>query len=492
MLKLLIELAIFPFLVIFNQLTALVKKRLSWILVIKKVFIIILIVIFVLPTWVIGYVAIGKVVGQKLGLVNVAVPVAGTGSMYPTFPRGESKTPKEQGREIVSRPGMKPYPNGLQIWGKRFFGHILERGDIVVVENDQIHAINQAVYGEGSGWVKRIVGLPGDTLEIREGLVYLNGEAQKEPYTALPHSTFAESFLAECTEVTVPKDSIFVMGDNRKASGDSREIGFITIDSIRFVLPFKDQFGAYDQNWRDTSIDLDQDSKIKLNTKEYLQLLNQQRLAFGAKPLKLEPRLVSSATKRAQTMLQYDDFSFEATKSGYTMSRAMNDSGYSNIVWGEAPVQGYFEASEILENQFEFPASKEFLLNPEYDDVGLAAIEGEINNCPTQIIVQHFGGYVPPNYSIEVINSWKQALKNLQEIQSGWQKLKTYEQFYEDNKEGVDRINAIISERIANIAGIVERMEENLWLTSEQQSYADQDESLYNEQQELAEYLNSR
>jgi hypothetical protein len=191
-------------------------------------------------------------------------------------------------------------------------------------------------------------------------------------------------------------------------------------------------------------------------------------------------------------MLQYDDFSFEATKSGYTMSRAMNDSGYSNIVWGEAPVQGYFEASEILENQFEFPASKEFLLNPEYDDVGLAAIEGEINNCPTQIIVQHFGGYVPPNYSIEVINSWKQALKNLQEIQSGWQKLKTYEQFYEDNKEGVDRINAIISERIANIAGIVERMEENLWLTSEQQSYADQDESLYNEQQELAEYLNSR
>ncbi|HKH10479.1 MAG TPA: signal peptidase I [Rubrobacter sp.] len=86
-----------------------------------------------------------------------------------------------------------------------------ERGDIVVFES---------VDDPNTDLIKRVVGLPGDRVAVRSGRLILNGETQKEPFT---NKKFPDtSFFAP---TTVPKDHVFVMGDNRANSSDSRVFG---------------------------------------------------------------------------------------------------------------------------------------------------------------------------------------------------------------------------------------------------------------------------
>jgi signal peptidase I len=86
-----------------------------------------------------------------------------------------------------------------------------ERGDIIVFES--VDRTNEDL-------IKRVVGLPGDEIAVRSGKLYVNGEPQKEPYTnkKLPDRSFY-------AKTTVPKDHVFVMGDNRGNSADSRVFG---------------------------------------------------------------------------------------------------------------------------------------------------------------------------------------------------------------------------------------------------------------------------
>jgi signal peptidase I len=71
-------------------------------------------------------------------------------------------------------------------------------------------------------FVKRVIGMPGDKLEIRAGAVWINGQPLTEPYLADTPDTW-ENRKPE----TVPADSYFVMGDNRNNSYDSRYWGFV-------------------------------------------------------------------------------------------------------------------------------------------------------------------------------------------------------------------------------------------------------------------------
>ncbi|HEY6582880.1 MAG TPA: signal peptidase I [Rubrobacter sp.] len=86
-----------------------------------------------------------------------------------------------------------------------------ERGDIIVF---------QSVDNPDEDLIKRVVGLPGDTIAVRRGKLVLNGEPQKEPFTNknLPDRSFY-------AKITVPKGHVFVMGDNRGNSADSRVFG---------------------------------------------------------------------------------------------------------------------------------------------------------------------------------------------------------------------------------------------------------------------------
>jgi signal peptidase I len=118
---------------------------------------------------------------RLLGYATVPIPVSGTGSMYPTFPKGTGKDPKELGKEVVGYPGMLPYPNGIVFNGKRYFDYKLQRGDIVVFENEATDEITKEKYGSASGFVKRLIAFPGDTIELRGGIVYLNNKPLAEP-----------------------------------------------------------------------------------------------------------------------------------------------------------------------------------------------------------------------------------------------------------------------------------------------------------------------
>ncbi len=95
----------------------------------------------------------------------------------------------------------------------------LSRGDIIV------HA---AVEGGNDEAVKRVVGLPGEEVRLGEGGLYIDGEVLHEPYLGgLPSSIGLDG-----REWKVDDGTIFVMGDNRAHSTDSRDYGAIVLDSV--------------------------------------------------------------------------------------------------------------------------------------------------------------------------------------------------------------------------------------------------------------------
>jgi len=90
------------------------------------------------------------------------------------------------------------------------------RGDVVVLK----YPLNPQ-----RNYIKRIVALPGDKLEVKDGKVHINGTPSQEPYVnGTPQGDFGP--------ITVPADSVFVMGDNRNNSEDSRSFGALKEEQI--------------------------------------------------------------------------------------------------------------------------------------------------------------------------------------------------------------------------------------------------------------------
>ena len=406
--------------------------------------------------------------------------------MFPTFPKGTNADEVINAKEIVAWPKMKVFPSGFNLFGINLFSYSLQRGDIVEIENNKTEEITRDKYNEVAGFVKRVIGLPGDKIELRDGYVYLNSKILDEPYTAKPRSTYGGDYLPDCKVMTVPSQKIFVMGDNRKASLDSRfDLGLVDEKDIHLVIPI-DQQEEYKTTLRDTKFDQTLAHKPTLDGNDFVRLLNQKRKEKNIKPLSYSPLLTLASGRRGRIMINTDDFSFEATKSGITMKTAVKEAGYQNRLLAEISTRGYFESSELLENFLEFPDTKKLLFSSDYQDVGINAVIGEIQGCPLQVVVVHFGGYVPPNYPKGVVDSWQKLLDNLNQGYSFYEKFK--------NSDGVDqkRISELLNMidlRRSHVQMIVVRMQANQWLADSEQKYADEDKDINDKIQAIIESL---
>lgn len=99
----------------------------------------------------------------------------------------------------------------------------VDRGDIIVFK----FPLNPK-----DNFVKRAIGLPGDEVRIKEKKVYINGKLLSEPYVVHADSWNRGFPRDEYGPITVPSDSLFMMGDNRDSSDDSRFWGFVPAENI--------------------------------------------------------------------------------------------------------------------------------------------------------------------------------------------------------------------------------------------------------------------
>ena len=171
---------------------------------------------------------------------------------------------------IVQQTSMDPTlkPNDrlwLNRWG-RTTKQLPERGEIITFEAPSVISVDEinydnpvAIYNnkpqsllekfkyyvletDKRSYIKRVIGLPGEYIEIKDGNVYIDGKQLNEPYltagvvTDMVQGSRSESFF---TNFTVPENCVFAMGDNRPGSTDCRAFGCIPLEKIEGTVAFR-------------------------------------------------------------------------------------------------------------------------------------------------------------------------------------------------------------------------------------------------------------
>lgn len=98
-----------------------------------------------------------------------------------------------------------------------------ERGDVIVFKSPKLPEVE---------YIKRVIGLPGDRIMIKNGEVYVNDALFRESYPSAATNTWEGGYVKEGEPLVVGQGELFVMGDNRPRSADSREFGPIEQSSI--------------------------------------------------------------------------------------------------------------------------------------------------------------------------------------------------------------------------------------------------------------------
>lgn len=184
--------------------------------------------------WVVCF-AIAFIVYLLINYFFICAPTVKQQSMHPTIKNNE--------KVLTIRPWMK---------GSKF-----EYGQIITFEApidnklyiDSDETLYTAQYENYTGitlflynfldvnkvsYIKRVIGLPGDHIVIKDGIVYRNDEKIEEPYLRDMNTEIQEQ---EYADVIVPENTIYVMGDNREQSKDSRSFGCIPYDRVNgYVL----------------------------------------------------------------------------------------------------------------------------------------------------------------------------------------------------------------------------------------------------------------
>jgi signal peptidase I len=133
----------------------------------------------------------------------------------------------------INGASMEPnFHNGEYILTNKILYKFREpmRGDVIIFKSPRNKDID---------YIKRIIGLPGDTVKLEGNVFYVNGQKVDEPYLAPDISIFGGAYLQEGEDSVVPPDTYFVVGDNRPHSSDSREFGPISREDFIGVAFFR-------------------------------------------------------------------------------------------------------------------------------------------------------------------------------------------------------------------------------------------------------------
>ena len=140
--------------------------------------------------------------------------------------------------EVVGNSMHPTYKNGEMLMANKILYKIKKpaRGDVIIFK-----------YSDTQDFIKRIIGLPGETVMLKDGKLYINGNMLNESnYLSSSIYTNGGEYLKEGETITVPEGRFFVCGDNRPHSSDSRMFGPIDSNDIKgkawiVYFPF-DQF----------------------------------------------------------------------------------------------------------------------------------------------------------------------------------------------------------------------------------------------------------
>ena len=147
---------------------------------------------------------------------------------------------------IVKQRSMEPnfYTNDYLLVSRqsyKLFKNTPELGDVIIFETEM-----KTDDGEDKLLIKRVIGVPGDVISIKDGKVYVNGTEIDDSYTKDQYTS------GDIEDLVVPINKLFCLGDNRAVSVDSRssDVGFVDLDrvigkAVFKVYPFKD-FGKID------------------------------------------------------------------------------------------------------------------------------------------------------------------------------------------------------------------------------------------------------
>ena len=173
-----------------------------------------------------------KIVAENVRLVAIALTIAIVVRLFIAEPR------------FIPSPSMVPtlaVGDRLLVEKVSYHLHPPTQGDIVVFEPPP--QLQEYGYRASQAFIKRVIGLPGQQIQVTNGSVYVDGQPLDEKY-------ILETPAYEMPRLQVPAGSLFVMGDNRNDSNDSHVWGFLPVQNVigRAALRFwpLNKFGSVD------------------------------------------------------------------------------------------------------------------------------------------------------------------------------------------------------------------------------------------------------
>lgn len=377
--------------------------------IIRKIGYLFIILIFFLSTWIQGYtnlISATRYVMWEVGIMDKLSDVHVSGqSMLPTILDGAV----------------------LSLHNPKKFG--IERGDIVSFQNIETGA---------SYYIKRVIGLEGEEIILKNGQVYIDNQVLSENYIYQDSPTYGNTFLSECQTYEIPKGKVAVFGDNRIASTDSRVIGFIDKKDIEGVIK-TDIKPSFSNVAKDVQLEL-----VTLNSTLFIEKLNEKRTEKNLGPLLSHVELDNAAQTRANLIA--DDY--ENWKNIEETATALLDkTEYEYLLAQEIITFGNFNEDQLVEHVLELhPYSQDFL-SDRYYDIGIGFSNTLKGECKIPIIVILISWPTHPNYSQELIDNWNKNIDSLTEAISTLKSLKSNPNINNiETQELIDELSSLLDQ----------------------------------------------